>query len=233
MLDHAFPTPGRSHSAAPWDPLLLSDPATPRIGPNSIIQTLKAVEALEGPELSAKIEQEAGLTGLPRDGMIPEVWFVRLVDCVRRYVPRGRSELILARSGTLTAEYVREHRIPSAVRTLLARLPGRLAVPLLLRAIQKHAWTFAGSGRFWVERGYPPTLVLENNPCCRAPATSSFLRGASGGSYYAAAFEGLLKLAAPRTIVEEVACRVEGHPHCRFQVHMGDGVSLRGRRRCS
>jgi divinyl protochlorophyllide a 8-vinyl-reductase len=110
---------------------------------------------------------------------------------------------------------VAAHRIPGPFRRLLRALPARLAVPLLLKAFARHAWTFAGRGRFTVEGAYPGTIRLEDCPTCREP-----IRGARGGAYYEAAFAGLLRIAAPDVSVREIACLTQGAPACRFRIHL-------------
>ncbi len=197
----------------------------PRIGPNSVLQTLAALEALEGAKTRADVEQRLPPVGL--DGLIPEAWFVDAVGMVRRLLPPDRSERVLAEAGTRTASYVARHRIPRPFAAVLRALPARWAVPLLLFAFEKHAWTFAGAGRFSFSSGAsgarlrnllpgsgPPdwALRLERAPTCRDGSKGLGF----GGAFYAAAFEGLLQLAAPGLTVREVACARTGEAACRF-----------------
>lgn len=202
----ATPTQG------PADALRL---AAPRIGPNAVLQTLDALRADAGDDVALRVATRADLPEIPLDSMVPEAWFVALVDALRAELPPDRSAAVLAEAGRRTADYVRANRIPAPFRTLLSGLPARVAVPTLLAAVRKHAWTFAGAGRFSVEGRYPGTLVLEGSPTCRARL------GRRGGAYYEAAFERLLGLASPSVRVEEVACQAAGAPACRFTVHVG------------
>ena len=192
------------------------------IGPNAVIQTLAAVRAQEGPGLADRLAEAAELPEQDPVAMIPEAWFVRLIGALRRELPRERAEKILAQSGTGTARYVALNRIPALFRGLLRLLPARLAIPLLLAAFRRHAWTFAGQSGFEVEGSYPGTIVLDDAPTCRHGSHST---GAC--SYYEAAFEGLLSLASSQVRVTEVACRAQGAPACRFLIHLDNG-SFRG-----
>jgi divinyl protochlorophyllide a 8-vinyl-reductase len=205
-------TPGGS--AAVHDPAQVHQ--APRIGPNSVAQTLRALRELEPPECAVRVAALAGLPEPLPEGMIPEAWFVQLIQALRAELPAGRSEAVLRRSGTYTAAYVGQRRIPAPVRGLLAVLPARLALPLLLAAFRRHAWTFAGAGTFTVEGGFPGTILLDGCPTCRTGSARSL--GGQAGAYYEAAFEGLLQLAARGVRVREIACQADGAPRCRFQL---------------
>ena len=184
-----------------------------RIGPNSVMRTLQAVEERFGPEAAAELHRRADLPDHRWDALIPEAWFLDVIRELRAMLSEEEAESVLRRAGALTGEYVRENRIPSLFRRLLAVLPSRWAVPLLLWAFRRHAWTFAGSGHFRSEGRHPSVLILEGPPTCRTrvgPARS--------GSYYEAAFETLLALAAPGIRVREVACQAAGDPACRFEL---------------
>jgi len=194
-----------------------SSTETALIGPNSVTRTLEAITEAGYPPEAERIASEAGLPGSIPNRMVPEAWFVALTRAVREAFDQGVSEAILADSGSRTARYVAAHRIPAPIRFVLRVLPGRVALPLLLRAIERHAWTFAGSGRFAVEGRPPRYLVLEDAPTCRYEACGGIdRRPVPGGAYYAAAFEGLLRLADDRVRVREVECALEGAAACRF-----------------
>jgi len=186
------------------------------IGPNALIQTFAALEELEGSAAAARVRGACELPSRDLDSMVPEAWFVRLLDALHREVPEPRAQAVLARSGALTARYVATHRIPRSARLVLRWLPPRLAVPLLLKAFEAHAWTFAGDGELGVEGPYPHTLTLRHAPTCRGSARRLGRRGA----YYRAAFEGLLQLAAPGARVRETSCESEGADRCRFAIEI-------------
>jgi divinyl protochlorophyllide a 8-vinyl-reductase len=191
-----------------------------RIGPNSLLQTFRALRELEGEEAARAIPARAGLPEAWPDGMIPEAWFVQLIQAVRETLPGPRAEAVLRRSGTYTADYVGQNRIPAPFRGLLRVLPGRVGIPLLLAAFRRHAWTFAGAGRFSAEGSFPGTILLDGCPTCRAETTGAVHGHA--GAYYEAAFEGLLGLAARRVRVREVACQADHAPQCRFEISFDD-----------
>jgi divinyl protochlorophyllide a 8-vinyl-reductase len=204
--------PERSHAS--------EAPVEARIGPNSLIQTLRALEELEGDAAVMLVRARAGLSETWPEGMIPEEWFVRLILALRETLPSARAEAVLRRSGTYTADYVGKNRIPAPIRVLLAVLPRRLSVPVLLAAFRRHAWTFAGAGRFSVEGAFPGTILLAGCPTCRTGVET--LAGGRAGAYYEAAFEGLLSLAARQVRVREVACQASHAPVCRFQIFFDD-----------
>lgn len=188
----------------------------PRIGPNAVLQTLRALRESETPEVASLVPVRAQLPETWPEGMIPEAWFVRLIQALRTTLPSSRSEAILRQSGRYTAEYVGRNRIPAVFRGLLRVLPARLSLPLLLSAFRRHAWTFAGSGHFRSEGPFPGTIVLDRCPTCRPESTGA--DPAFAGAYYEAAFEALLRLAAPGVHVRDVACQARHAPGCRFQI---------------
>jgi divinyl protochlorophyllide a 8-vinyl-reductase len=194
--------------------------AAPRIGPNSIIQTLRALQQLESPEVLTEIKRRAQVPEALPPGMVPEVWFVQLVRAVRATLPADRASKVLHLSGTWTAAYVSKNRIPAPVRAFLAVAPRRLAVPMLLKAFAKNAWTFAGAGRFSTAGGFPGTILLEGCPTARAESQPP--ADDCSCSYYEAAFEGLLSLAIHPVHVREVACQSRGAAACRFQINLGE-----------
>jgi divinyl protochlorophyllide a 8-vinyl-reductase len=187
------------------------------IGPNAVIQTLRALRQLEGPELEARVFAAAGIPEREPGAMIPESWFLRLVRSLRAELPADRAAAVLRLAGRYTADYVACHRIPVLFRKLLGILPRRIGVPMLLAAFRRHAWTFAGSSGFSVNGAFPGAIMLDDTPTCREAAGL-----AESGSYYEAAFAGLLGLAAPGTRVIESACRAQGSERCRFDIHFAN-----------
>lgn len=197
------------------DPPVIHGGGVPRIGPNAIVQTLRALAESHGDEAAATLSRRADLPHDSWTALVPESWFIRVIRELRVILPPSEAEAVLRRAGALTGDYVRENRIPAPFRLALALLPPRVALPLLIRAFRRHAWTFAGSGRFQVEGPFPGTLVLDGAPTCR------HARGPErSGSYYEAAFETLLSLACPGIRVREAACRAVGDPACRFRLEL-------------
>ncbi|WP_405231131.1 bacteriochlorophyll 4-vinyl reductase [Lentisalinibacter salinarum] len=196
------------------------------IGPNAVLQTLRAIAELEGTACYEAVARGAALPATDPDHMIPEALFMRLIESLRRTLPWARSEAVLRLAGDYTADYVAANRIPRFFRRLLHALPPRLALPLLLAAFRRHAWTFAGGGRFHTAGGYPADIVLKNCPTCRnAPEATA------AGAYYEAAFQGLLRLAAEHATVHETACEACGDDCCRFSIDI-EGARARGEKPC-
>ena len=145
-----------------------AEPAAPAvIGPNAVLQTEAALVEAGGRDLAEQVFAAAGLShlltnrpGAMIDEALPKALFVAL------FATRPREEAlhIAHRAGELTGDYILKHRIPGPVRTLLRLLPPRLAAPLLLTAIHKHAWTFAGSGLCSVTPGRPSRIEILANP---------------------------------------------------------------------
>lgn len=194
-------------------------PGAQSIGPNAIIQTLRALVELEGAAVADEVAAAAALPETRPTAMIPEAWFIALVRAVRERLPAERAEAVLRLAGHHTAGYVATHRVPRVMRGLLSVLPARLGVPILLGAFRQHAWTFAGSGRFQVEGAFPGVIHLKGAPsCCAAASPASAPH--HEGAYYEAAFEGLLRLAAPTAHVREIDCQSSGAPACRFAISL-------------
>ncbi|MBP6670037.1 MAG: bacteriochlorophyll 4-vinyl reductase [Gemmatimonadales bacterium] len=156
----------------------------------------------------------ADLVAAPPEVMVPESEFIRLTHDLYAGHGAALAGLVLARSGTRTGEYLLAHRIPAAARWLLPRLPARLALRVLTRAIGAHAWTFAGSGAFRVEWGSAPVFSIAGCPGCRG-RRSPF----PDCAYYRATFERLLRaLIDPGVTVTEESCEAAGAAACRFRI---------------
>ncbi len=168
-----------------------------------------------GPGWAIHLSARAGLPDpLPRD-MVEEHFFARLVKVLFEELETEDAEGILAASGVGTGRYVLRHRIPGFVRLGLRLLPARLSLRVLLSAIRRHAWTFAGSSDFTArmtpdgaEFTLAPSLV-----CVTAQA------GRPMGDYYARAVETLVRaLVSSKARVTEEACTATGAERCRFRI---------------
>lgn len=186
--------------------------APARIGPNALIQTREVVRLLYGPATWDTLRVAARL---PRDlpgEMVNEALFQRLVHEIVREFGTVTTNRILLRSGERTADYVRRNRIPSLARGALRVLPRRPATRLLLRSIQRHGWTFLGSGRMEHDLHH---IVIHDCVTCRDVASEHPM-----GGFYVGAFQGLIEtLADPRIRVTETRCMARGDPDCRFELH--------------
>ena len=204
-------------------------PHAGRIGPNAVTRLAEAVTAECGPEDCRELFASAGLEPLhraPPTSMVDETAVCSLHAALRARHGPGAATRISRRAGELTGDYLLGHRIPAAARWLLPRLPAAIAAPALVRAMSRHAWTFAGSGRLAVDwgnaqarddfGGAAPRLVIriEDCPLCRGARLDGM-----ACEYYAATFERLFgTLVSPATRVRESTCIAAGADACRFAV---------------
>ncbi|NJO85258.1 MAG: bacteriochlorophyll 4-vinyl reductase [Blastochloris sp.] len=152
--DHTRPESARPESARP---------ESARMGPNAIIQTVHALrEQLGEAEANALLVQHAHahlVDALPSE-MIDEAAFHTLVQMLVVQMGSAPTGHILHDAGQRTAHYLLLHRIPRFFQRLVGWLPRRAGLWLLLTAIGKHAWTFAGSGQFRFVVQQQPTIYL-------------------------------------------------------------------------
>ncbi|WP_276317304.1 bacteriochlorophyll 4-vinyl reductase [Alexandriicola marinus] len=183
------------------------------MGPNAILQLLPHLEERFGASGTREMLDLAGVAQIP-DGqsMIPEEQAARLHRVMRIRAPEAAPDLALL-SGTGTADYILAHRIPRVAQTILKALPPPLAARALTAAIGKHAWTFAGSGRF--EAKGPWCFEIHDNPLIRGEKSDAPLC-----TWHAAVFERLYRvLVAPDCRCVETCCRAQpGQDRCRFEL---------------
>jgi divinyl protochlorophyllide a 8-vinyl-reductase len=161
-----------------------------RIGPNALIQTVHALQAIAGPAATFAVLAHADrldlLDALPT-AMVPAHEFTALVAAVHATLPPATAAQVLEESGVRTAAYVIRNRIPAPIRTLLRILPPRPALRLLLAAIARHTWTFAGAARFSYQLRPTPTIRLAGDPATGA------IPGVAVGPYYHGAFSAFMR----------------------------------------
>jgi len=135
-----------------------------KIGPNSIIQTVAALEAAYGKTkaetMLSKIGQGYLVGNLPKE-KVEEAKFHTLVGALQKEIGETATSRILQESGERTARYLLKVRIPGIFQKLVKLLPPRPAFKLLLFAISKNAWTFAGSGEFAYTMKRPPEISVK------------------------------------------------------------------------
>jgi len=181
------------------------------IGPNAILQFLPVIEQSFGMERAIEILSNAGVPAVPHDtGMIPEEDAARFHRQVRIVEPVLAPTLAIE-AGKRTGDYILEHRIPGPAKLLLRLLPPKPAAVILSRAISRHAWTFAGSGRF--KACSPWRFEIEKNPMVRGEESSDCLC-----NWHAAVFERLYRvLVGSDCRCKEIDCGARGPGHkCRF-----------------
>ncbi|EFO81957.1 bacteriochlorophyll 4-vinyl reductase [Oscillochloris trichoides DG-6] len=187
-----------------------------KIGPNSIIQTIAALrEVYPAEELPTLLAggAEIYLSELPHE-MIPEEQFHALVALLTPRLGVERAGDILFRSGERTADYVRANRIPGPFQALVGILPAPLGLRLLLLAISKHAWTFAGSGKFSFHLGRGPWLSIGKPVDRDTSAIAAVLC-----RYYCGAFTQLLRrVVNSRITLRETTCQARGGAACVYQI---------------
>lgn len=190
------------------------DPAA-RIGPNAVIRMGEALTDRLGRTEALRVFTAAGVApwlDAPPDAMVDEACVTALHRVLRDTVDADTAAAISHDAGVRTADYLLAVRIPRIVQAVLKRLPPGPASRILLSAIGRHSWTFAGSGTFEVRPGRPLALAIRDCPLCRG-ATAATPQCA----YYAGTFERLYRvLVSRRTMVRETACQAQGAEACVF-----------------
>jgi len=181
-----------------------------RVGPNAVVQTRAALDAQLGPEVTRSVFAAAGLArhlAAPPESMIEETEAARLFAAVYGALAPAQADAVMRDAGRRTARYLLRHRIPPLAQGLLRALPAPLAGRLLLAAIARHAWTFAGSGSFTAQGGARGSLEIADNPL-----------SAPGCLWHVAVFETLLRsLVHPATAVRHDHHGAGGGVLCRFE----------------
>lgn len=176
-----------------------SEPPAALIGPNAILQALPVMERMLGARESAHILKEARIATLPDgESMIPEAEAMRLHHALSMRDPFEAID-IAREAGHGTADYIIANRIPRIAAKILRWLPARLAAPLLMKAIARHAWTFIGSGRFEADGGWRFTIDRTEADDLMMPTDSLF-------EWYGAVFTRLYQ----RLVHPRARCRDEG-----------------------
>lgn len=191
--------------------------AVGRIGPNSITRVAEALNRRFGRALTVELFRLAGISAYldrPPTAMVDEAEARRLHSVLRAQLDSADAAAVSRAAGLATADYLLAHRIPKPVQVVLKRLPAALASRVLLWAITRHAWTFAGSGSFTAAAGRPVVLTIRNNPLCRGQRSTHPVC-----DYYAATVERLFRvLVHPQASVMELSCEARGDDACRFAV---------------
>ncbi len=184
-----------------------------RIGPNAILQLVPVLDDDLGVAGREALLRTAGIEELP-DGssMIGELPIARLHQAMRRQAPDAARSLA-RRAGLATGDYILANRIPGFAQRLLTLMPGSMSAPLLARAIEKHAWTFVGSGRFRVVSTSPMVFEIEDNPVVKGEQADSPVC-----DWHAAVFERLYRQLVDQNLrVIETRCAAVDGRVCRFE----------------
>jgi len=159
------------------------------IGPNAITRLQEALALMCGQGACETVFRKAGLAhclDAPPTSMVDENDVLKLHQALLDEVGHRTALRIGAEAGRLTGVYLLGHRIPRQAQRVLALLPVRAALMVLLAAIQRHAWTFAGSGAFSYSLTPEPCLVLEDCPLLSPERPE---RAEIAAVYFAATFE--------------------------------------------
>jgi divinyl protochlorophyllide a 8-vinyl-reductase len=202
-----------------------------RIGPNAVTRLGEALDEAVGHAQADEVFLAAGQMEFRRSppvAMVNEGAVTALHAALRGTLGPDAARRVSRRAGELTGDYLLANRIPAAARILLGMLPPAWSARLLVRAIERHAWTFAGSGRFSADFAPPPEpaaigsraarrrlrLMVAGCPLCRGATTDEPVC-----EYFAATFERLLRAIVSRAAsVRETGCRAAGAPACAFDV---------------
>ncbi|WP_424360951.1 bacteriochlorophyll 4-vinyl reductase [Methylocystis parvus] len=192
-------------------------PARPVIGPNAVTRMAQALSHRLGEGLCEEIFASAGLAHYLRDPpthMIPAEDVTRLHGETVARLGEERAAAIGREAGRRTGDYLLANRIPIMAQRALKLLPRILAARILISAIARHAWTFAGGGAF--SYAFVPHLQLRivGSPICQSLRTE-----APACAYYAATFERVFsEMLGPSVHVTEIECEATGAPACVFDV---------------
>jgi divinyl protochlorophyllide a 8-vinyl-reductase len=189
-----------------------------RIGPNAVTRVAEAMRQQWSEAEVARLFDLAGLSAYlsePPQHMVDEREVSRLHQALRAELGVPGALGVAREAGVRTGDYLLAHRIPPAVRLLLSLLPAGLASRVLIGAIQRHSWTFSGSGELRVRAAYPPRLSIAG--CCICKGAKAELPLCD---YYAAAIQRLFRsLVHRRALVTETACQATGDDTCTFEIH--------------
>jgi divinyl protochlorophyllide a 8-vinyl-reductase len=185
-----------------------------RIGPNSVLQLVPVLDEHIGVAARERLLANCGLAQLPSDeGLMEEGPAAELHQAVRREHPTLAPDLT-RQAGDRTGQYIIDNRIPVAALKVLRALPPWLAAPLLASVIEKHAWTFAGSGKFRVRSRHPLIFELKDNPVVRGERADAPIC-----HWHVAVFERLFRhIVDDRLRCVETHCCASGSDSCRFEL---------------
>lgn len=201
-------SPRRKPTPAP------NTPGANAIGPMSILHLLPVIGEVLGEDARSLVLARAGVKQLPEaEVFCDEAPAAAIHQALREAFPE-MAEQITRNAGGRTGDWILATRMPPVASMTLSRMPPWLAAPVLCGLIEKHAWTFAGSGDFRVANRSRPVFELENNPVVRGETSASPLC-----SWHAAVFERLFRsLIDPDMTCIETHCSACGDSACRFEI---------------
>lgn len=192
------------------------------IGPNAIIQLQVTLRQQLSWQDTQDIFAAAAVAHYLQQApvqMVDEREVARLHRQVRLHCQPGHARAIMITAGDLTGQYILNNRIPKPVVWLLRRLPARLSALLLQRAIDKHAWTFAGSGSFTIGPAANAPAGVITASIAHNPVVALETSDAPICHWHAAVLQRLFReLVSVRTTVTETHCCAAGDAACQFRI---------------
>lgn len=197
------------------DAIQFAPPPPAKVGPNAIVQLGDVLLDRHGEAGAHAVFRAAGLTRYllqPPTRMTDESQAAALHRALWRVYPEDAPDLAAA-AGSRTADYLLAHRIPQGAQWLLRCLPAAVAARFLVKAIARHAWTFAGSGRFVAHFGQKAggaalVIEIEGNPLATPDCP-----------WHQAVFARLFqRLVSPHSKVRHTHCCARGQASCRFEI---------------
>lgn len=138
-----------------------------KVGPNAVLQLRSVLIERLGHGVAHALFEAAGHLSAydwPPTEMVDQRLPADLFATLFERLTPAQAEAIAQEAGIRTADYILENRLPIKVRRLLEVLPPVLAVPMLLNAIKRHAWTFVGTGTFSADAHRRPQIEIADNP---------------------------------------------------------------------
>lgn len=195
--------------------LAAAPPPTCRVGPNAVTQLHAALSDAFTAATADNFFGSVGMAHLaasPPTEMIDAAIPARLFDALWLAYPSSAPE-VAWKAGLKTGAYILANRIPAIARWSLHALPASLASPMLLKAIARHAWTFAGDSVCTVRPatpGVPARLSLHGNPLAMPDCT-----------WHRGVFTALFRALVSRDcVIEHVCCEGSGEGVCSFDIHL-------------
>lgn len=207
---------GASLSLAPTESTFSDSGADEgQIGPNSVIQLGETVTRRLGRDAAHALYTSVGVPQLldsPPTAMIDEAVPAALFEALWELFP-NRAAALAQEAGRRTADYIITWRIPRIAQLVLRLCPRALAARLLLRAIHKNAWTFAGSGHCDIQLGFTHLISIRDNP----------LRMPDCAWHCGVLAQLFIRLVAPGTRVRHLTDRRPDIQVSRFEIILPEG----------
>ncbi|WP_413721017.1 bacteriochlorophyll 4-vinyl reductase [Silicimonas sp. MF1-12-2] len=183
------------------------------VGPNAVVQLAAALEEMIGQQEARSFFSYQGLESLfdtPPGEMIDQRIPARLMRALWDHFPDEMASTIASSAGRKTADYVIAHRIPWIAKASFHIVPRSVAASLLMNAIHRNAWTFAGSGICEVSRDPAHLISIRENPLALPNC-----------AWHVAVFERLFRRLVHRDAkVRHLTCCRDTDKACQFVIDL-------------